>query len=115
MAQPERETLYNYRNRLDWVKKLGWRDKKLRQIPVHYEQTDKQPFISMTEVNPSGLSRLYVYKDEVPEDIWAALSNFIANLGGPSGFEKQGLEGTRVWDETIGRKMEQKGEQGGKT
>ncbi len=103
MAQGPKETLYDYKDRLDWIKKLGWRDQKLRKVPVHKQQTDKQPFISLTEVNPSDFVNLYIYRDEVTEDIWTALSNFIANLGRPSGYEQQGMEGTYVWEHKRGR------------
>ncbi len=115
MAESDREemalTLYDYQPTLQWVRLLGWSEDELRRVPVHEQATAGEEYLNLanfggtalgvseragggTSANVTSLHNLYVYKHEVPDDLWQRLAD-LANRGGPSAFEESGQFGER--------------------
>lgn len=104
-------TLWDYRQQLQWVRMLGWTEDELRQVPVHEQATSGDDYINLSNfggtplgvtaksgggtsagANVTAIRNLYVYKSEVPDELWQRLSR-LSDRGGPSAFEADGKFG----------------------
>ncbi|MCL5958146.1 MAG: hypothetical protein M1358_02325 [Chloroflexi bacterium] len=104
-------TLFDYKDTLQWVRQLGWSDQDLRRVPVHEEATANEPYLNLADMGGTSLGvtsrgsgggtsahvrairNLYVYKREVPDNLWNVLAG-IMERGGTSGYE-DGIFGER--------------------
>ena len=43
MERKAGETLCDHKDQLSWVQRLGWTHDSLRQVPIHREQSFKEP------------------------------------------------------------------------
>ncbi len=95
MGKQHVETLYDYKDRLPWVERLGWSDKRLRGTLVHQESSGEQPFIAlpMGEMpGEAGIRQLYVYQGDVPLDVFQELAEALSR-DGQSGQDRPGIFG----------------------
>ena len=104
-------TLYDYADEYQWIRMLGWSEEDLRKVPVHEEASSGEEYLNLanfggtplgvsavagggTSGNVRAIRNLYVYKSEVPDNLWQKLAD-LANRGGPSAFEEDGQFGER--------------------
>lgn len=103
-------TLYDYRDTLQWVRLLGWSDDELQKVPVHEQATAGEDYLNLSNFGGTALGvterggggptsaaigsirNLYVYRSEVPDDLYRKLADLV-NRGGPSGYEEDGVFG----------------------
>ncbi|MBI2864960.1 MAG: hypothetical protein HYX94_10420 [Chloroflexi bacterium] len=110
MATQWEMNLYDYKDEFQWIRMLGWSDEDLQKVPVHEQATAGEDYINLanfggtalgvtarggggTSANVKAIRNMYVYKREVPVDLWDQLHN-LQEKGGPSGYEI-GLFGER--------------------
>ena len=95
MAEPFSVTLRQYRDELNWVREIGWSDEDLDKIPVHEEDTSAGESLNLMNVGETSLGvrgspisggssadarslpNLYVYRDEVPDELWHRLEALV--------------------------------------
>lgn len=103
MATEFEMTLYDYKDTLQWVRRLGWSDSDLQKVPVHEQATAGEPYLNLANMGGTALGvtvrsgggtsadvrairNMYVYKREVPDHLYKQLED-ILNRGGTSGYE----------------------------
>lgn len=105
MENPTRPLLSDFVQDLPQIQRMGLGPDELGAIPVHFEPSDGEEFLSLGELPPSadrsepgqfgfvGTRQAYVFRSDLPEALWGRLENGLMPRR-PSGAARESMFGT---------------------
>jgi hypothetical protein len=109
--EPFARTLFDMKDQLQWVRQLGWTDDDLRSVPVHSEPTSGEERINLANFGGTSLGvetdlgsptsadsrsdlNLWVFKRDVPDNLWQSISQLVSQKVEPTELENMQAEET---------------------